>query len=311
MRSVVTLKTLGGYLWRLPLCAVAYVVGAMAGGALVSALGLPLPEVPEQANEQIMGLLLFVASLALAGGLAPLARRMQGPYGVRWLALAALCYVCLGVNTPIEAAIFTNMGGMMTIPILSLCPCLLFGAVMALLFKPAERGVPILDNARRFFGSRSAGQWAWRLAVAVCAFPVIYWTFGSMVAPFVLEYYRQGQFGLALPRGGVVIAVQLLRSTLFLVAALPILMAWSGSRLRLTWALGLAFYVLVGLFSLIQSSWLAPMLLVLHNIEIFADSMVYALVLVLLLMPGDTTRADERFTRSLLCMGQAQTPIGN
>ncbi len=311
MSSVLTLKATAGYLWRLPLCAVAYVVGNMAGGALVSALGLPLPEVPEQANEQIMGLLLFVASLALAAALAPLARRMQGAYWVRWLALAALCYVCLGVNTPIEAAIFTNMGGMMTIPILSVCPCLLFGAVMALLFKPAKGGVSILDNARRFFGSRSAGQWAWRLAVAVCAFPVIYWTFGSMVAPFVLEYYRQGQFGLALPRGGVIIAVQLLRSTLFLVAALPILMAWSGSRLRLTWALGLAFYVLVGLFGLIQASWLAPTLLVLHNIEIFADSMVYALVLVLLLMPGDTARADERFTRLPPCIGRAQTPVGS
>ena len=311
MSSVVTWKVTVGYLWRLPLCAVAYVVGSMAGGALVSALGLPLPEVPEQANEQIQGLLLWVASLALAGGLAPLARRIQGAYWVRWLALAALCYVCLGVNTPIEAAIFTNMGGMMAIPVLSLFPCLLFAAVMALLFKPAEGGVLILDNARRFLGSRSAGQWAWRLAVAVCAFPVIYWTFGLMVAPFVLEYYRQGQFGLALPRGGVIIAIQLLRSTLFLAAALPILMAWPGSRLRLTLALGLAFYVLVGLFSLIQGSWLAPTLLVLHNIEIFADSMVYALVLVLLLVPGDTTRADERVTRSLLCMGQAQAPVGS
>ncbi len=311
MSSVVTLKTTVGYLWRLPLCAVAYVVGAMAGGALVSALGLPLPEVPEQANGETMGQYLVVGSLVLAVGLAPLARRMQGAYWVRWLALAALCYVCLGVNTPIEAAIFTNIGGMMTIPIFSLWPCLLFGAVMALLFKPAEAGDPILDNARRFFGGRSAGQWAWRLAVAVCAFPVIYWTFGSMVAPFVIEYYRQGQFGLALPHGGAIIAVQLLRSTLFLVAALPILMAWSGSRLRLTLALGLAFYVLAGLFGLIQSSWLAPTLLVLHNIEIFADSMVYALVLVLLLMPGDATRADERFSRLPLCMAQAQTPVGS
>ena len=117
MSSVVTLKAVANCLWRLPLCAVAYVVGAMAGGTLVSALGLPLPEVPEQANEQTMGVLLFVASLALAGGLAPLAQRMQGAYWVRWLALAALCYVCLGVNTPIEAAIFTNLGGMMAIPI--------------------------------------------------------------------------------------------------------------------------------------------------------------------------------------------------
>jgi hypothetical protein len=41
-------KVTSGYLWRLPLCAVAYAGGAVAGGALLTAFGLPLPEVSEQ-----------------------------------------------------------------------------------------------------------------------------------------------------------------------------------------------------------------------------------------------------------------------
>lgn len=70
-------------------------------------------------------------------------------------------------------------------------------------------------------------------------------------------------------------------------------------------ALGLAFYVLVGLYSMIQTYWLAPTLLVLHNLEIFTDSMVYALAIALLLVRGGGTKADELFARFLLCLEQA------
>lgn len=311
MSSVATLKAFGGYLWRLPLAAGAYVVGTMAGGALVSAFGLPLPEVPEQANEQILGMLLFVASLGLAGGLALLARRIRGPYWQRWLVLAALCYICLGLALPLEGAIYTTLGGMASIPLFAILPCLLLAAVMALLFQPAERGGSFFADARRFFQGRGVGEWAWRFAAAVCAFPVIYWTFGLMVAPFVLEYYRQGQFDLTVPNPAIIVLAQFARSVLFLAASLPILMMWSGTKRQLVVALGLAFYVLVGLFGMIQSYWLAPTLQVLHNTEILVDSMVYALALAVLLVPGDTARADERFTRFLLCTGQAQTPVGN
>jgi hypothetical protein len=73
MNTAQNLKAAVGYLWRVALCAVAYVAGAMAGGAAVSALGLLLPQLPKQADAGTMGLLLLIAGLALAAGLAPLA----------------------------------------------------------------------------------------------------------------------------------------------------------------------------------------------------------------------------------------------
>jgi hypothetical protein len=309
MNASTILKMTSGYLWRLPLCALAYAGGAMAGGALLTTLGMPLPEVPEQANPQVMGLLLLVASLILAVGLAPLARRLHRPLWMRWLMLASLCYICLGVAVPLEAAIFTSLRGMASLPILSILPCLLFAAAMALLFRPADRGdAPAMDG-RGFFRGRSAGNWAGRFVAALCAFPVIYWTFGLMVAPFVMEYYREGQFALAVPQPVVILRTQFARSALFLVASLPILMTWSGSRRQLVLALGLAFYVLVGLFGMMQSYWLAPTLQVLHNTEMFLDSMVYALALAVLLGCRDEAHADEHSTRLPLCM--TQTPVGN
>ena len=87
------------------------------------------------------------------------------------------------------------------------------------------------------------------------------------------------------------------------------LILWSGSRRRLVLALGLAFYVLVGLFGMVQSYWLAPTLQVLHNSEMLIDSMVYALALAALLVRKDEANADELFARYLLCM--AQTPVAN
>jgi hypothetical protein len=304
MNTTQILKRAAGYTWRLPLCVLAYMVGVVAGGALVTALGMPLPKLPEQANEQMTGLCLILGSLALALGLAPLARRIRGGFAIRWLALAGLCYVCLGVNTPIEATIFTSMAGMATIPVFSVVPCLLLAAALALLFKPLDKGDLFLATLRRFFEGRTAREWAWRIAAAVCAFPLIYWTFGLMIAPFVRPYYEQGQFGLALPSAAVIVLVQFLRSALFLTAALPILIAASAPRRHLILALGLAFFVLVGLYSMIQTYWLAPTLLVLHSLEIFADSMVYALAIALLLVRGGDTKADELFARFLLCPEQ-------
>jgi hypothetical protein len=262
--------------------------GAMASAGLVSAIGMKLPSVPEQANEQMMGLSLLISSCALAIGVGPLARRIRARYRVRCLILAALTYVCIGLNTPIEAAIFTNMGGMRTMVVFSLLPCLLFGAVTALLFKPSGKAKPFGEQVSHFFSGRSVQKWAWRFVAAILAFPLIYWIFGMSVAPWVAKYYEQEQFGLVLPNVGVIALVQLLRSLFFFLAALPIIVVWSGSRRQLTALLGLAFFVLVGLFSMIQAYWLAPVLLVVHNVEILADSVVYAGVLSLLFVRKQT-----------------------
>lgn len=283
-----TFKTTRGYIWRVPLCAFAYMAGTMATAGLVSAMGMKLPPVPEQANEKMMGLCLLISSCTLAIGVGPLARRIRARYGVRCLILAALTYVCIGLNTPIEAAIFTNIGGMRTMVVFSLLPCLLFGVVTALLFKPSDKAKPFGEQVSYFFQRRSVQQWVWRFVAAICAFPVIYWTFGMMIAPWVIEYYKQEQFGLTLPGTGMIILTQLFRSSLFFLAALPILIVWSGSKRELTVRLGFAFFVLVGLSVLIQSYWLGPVLLIVHNVEILADSVVYAGVLSLLFVRKET-----------------------
>lgn len=106
-----------------------------------------------------------------------------------------------------------------------------------------------------------------------------------MVAPFVVPVYRAGGFGLTLPPISAFLSFEFIRSALFLVACFPFLLLWKASRGSLIFSLGLAFWVLNGLFGLLQSLGFPPVLRFAHSLEIGADSFVYAAVLVFLLVP--------------------------
>lgn len=283
------IRTVISYVWKLPLCAIGYAAGAAIGGALVTGLGLTLPEVPAGADPETLQVYSLLAALLLALGLAPLSRWIQGGYATRWLILALFTYLCGVVSIAIEAAIFTDLGGMGAMPVIFLPSCVLFGGIAAALFRPRDRGDAFGLSLRRFFSQRTTGAWLWRIGAAWLAFPLIYWAFGSAISPLVMDYYREGAFGLTLPGVDVILGVQLVRSALFLLASLPVLIAWSGSRRGLALALGLAHFVLVGLYGLVQSNWMPLSLRLVHGTEILADSMVYASVLVLLL----TARRDH------------------
>ena len=58
----------------------------------------------------------------------------------------------------------------------------------------------------------------------------IYYFFGLLVIPFTIEYYRQGLFGLQIPSLDQLLLILFVRSVLFFLACLPILVAWQNSR---------------------------------------------------------------------------------
>jgi hypothetical protein len=270
-------RTLVSYLWKTPLCALAYVAGTLVGGAAASSLGLPLPAIPTAADQttQLVGLLVGSVLLALVVG--PLAARINGGLLARWLVLTAFSYVCLGLNTALEAGIFTKLGGMTGIAVITIVPCVLLALAAALLFPSKPGGEAVAT------GPVSWRSWLWRLPTALLAFPIIYFVFGIPVGLLVGDYYRQEAFGLVLPSLGVVIGVQVLRSALFLLASLPIAIRWSGSRTAFILVFGLAFFVLTGLFGMAQAYWLPAEIRRIHTVELFADAMTYACALAVLL----------------------------
>lgn len=262
-------------LFRILLAAVAYVMGAMVTGALAPVLHLPVFKVPADASAQRF-VMFALSTPLLTIGLAALAAGLRGNWGKRFGAIASLLYVAIGLNTMIEAKIFTHMidGSAFAASLHSVLPCVFAAAVLATIKTDAGAALTMLPF--EFKG------WSWRLVVAWLMFPVIYWTFGMCVAPFVIGYYDSGILGLRIPPPAIILETQLLRSALFLAASLPTIWLWRKSRGQFILGMGLAHAFAVGIFQLAGATFMPAILRILHSIEITADSFAYAAVLGLL-----------------------------
>ena len=282
-------RTLVAYVWKVPLCGLAFVVGSMLGSILAGLIGMEMPPMPQGTDPQTLMLVQLLASPLLALALAFLSQGMQGRFVVRWLILSFLTWVAYGVNTLLETAIFTTLGNVSPFTaVIMLGGSFSCGAAVAALFRPQDGGRGFFANVREFFARRPARAWGWRIPLAAVAFMPIYLFFGRLVVPFTYEYYRQELAGLTAPGWGQILPVLLLRSVLFLTVSLPVLLAWRKSRRSSILSLGFAMFVLVGGMGLIGGYWLPISVRLPHGLEILADSMVYTWVLVVLLVktPG-------------------------
>lgn len=270
-------------LWKLFLCALAFYGGTMLGGMAASMLGLPAPQMPAGADQMVLGQVMLLISLILAGTLAVLSRHLSGGFVGRWLTLSLLVWIAYGVNNVLEGAIFTTMSAasLFTV-VLYVIASLLCGAAAAWLFPPKTKGDDFLISARNFFARHPAASWTWRFLAALLAFPLVYLSFGRLIAPLVMESYEQGMFGLTLPAWDQILSVVFLRSLLFLLACLPVLILLQTSPRRTFWILGLTLFLLVGGLSMLQAYWLPVELRLIHSLEILAGELVYAGILVVL-----------------------------
>ena len=290
------MKQLIGYLWKLPLASVVFVIGLTVGGALLPLLGLMPPQLPQGVDAGTIGLYFALGSLLFGLALALLAQGVSGSYVLRWFTLTLMMWVAYAVNNVIEGRIYSTFAvtssirSMLYTGLSLLLPTLGQAAVIAALFKPPSKALRTRERLSAF----PLPGWAWRLVVALVVFPVIYFIFGLLVEPLIREYYVRGQFELALPPLSVIIPVQLLRSALFLLVSLPVILRWGKSRTALILTLGFALFVFVGGFSMVTTYWFAWQLRLFHSLEILADEMVYALVLVMLLAPDAYLGQDTR-----------------
>lgn len=261
----------------------AFYAGIVLGGMLSLLLGLPLPSMPEGVDSSTLLYVTLSTSVLLAGALAFVSARLGGGFLARWLILTFLVWIAYGVNTYLEASIFTTMTGPSFV-IIYLVAGLVCSALMAAWFRPADAGDGFPARARRFFSARPASNWTWRLAAAYLAFPAAYLFFGTLVQPFTLRYYQQGMFNLTAPGWGTILPILAFRSLLFVLATLPVLITWTESRASLFFTLGLVLFLLVGGLGLLQAVWYPPVIRIAHSVEILADSLMQSAGLVFLLV---------------------------
>lgn len=268
------------WLWKLAVCAVVYAAGAILGVMLATALGLELPRFPGQVDMTVQGLLLFPTGLVFSIGLAVMAIGLVGRSWQRWLILAIFLYVINGIGNAIESALFTTLGGQIGDAVAFLVPSAACAIAVTLLF-PAPSSAPLAQKGAEFLAQYKPVSLAGRTLAAILAFPVIYLVFGGIVSPIVVPHYEVLDF-LKIPPMSTLLPVAHLRSVLLLLVSLPIVIAWEGSRSRLILGLGLGHAAAVGVGGLVQATFFPAVLRWVHGVEIFADSMVYAWILVLL-----------------------------
>jgi hypothetical protein len=262
----------------------AFFVGLMLGSMVATWTGLLSPSLPEGTDQTTLMQYAWLGGLVLALTLVSVSWGLSGGFVTRWLILSFLTWIAFGVNTYLEAAIFTTMSAATPFTVaMYLFASLFCGAAVAWLFPPETEGTGFLANVKAFFARRGTGAWIWRLLAALLAFPLIYLAFGSLVAPFVVGFYRQGTSQLTLPGWDQILPVLSLRSLFFLLACMPVFIAWQESKRRLFVTLGLALFIMVGGLNMLQAYWFPPVLRVAHSLEILADEVVYAGVLVVLL----------------------------
>ena len=273
------------YLGKLLLCSLAFILGAVIGGMVAALLGLQQPPMPEGVDSSLAFLLLLLESPVMTFVLALVARGLAGRLLPRALILSFFTWVTYTLNTAIESLAFTIMTveGALFTTVSFLLPSILCATAAAWLFPPVEKELGLAAMAREFFSSRTAGAWVWRIAVAAVAFVPIYLFFGSLVAPITAEYFQQGTYGLRQPSQDEILIVLLVRSVLFLLACLPIVVMWQRSERSLFLSLGFALFVLVGFLYMLGAYYMPLAVRVPHTLEILADSFTHAGLLVVLL----------------------------
>ena len=284
-----TENTVTSWLWKIPAISIAYFIGVMISGGVITAAKMQWPTFPGSASETENIILALISSIFMAACLALIARGIRGSQFARWLILAVFTYVIFGLNNQIEAAIFTTYGGTATMLVFFILPCAFGASAAALLFRPDQED-PQLENA---ITGQPVSRWWWRVFVAWLAFPVIYLFFGMLAAPVVVPVYQTQNFGLTLPGFGTMIPVALVRSALCLAVTVPILTGWSRSRRSLYWALAIGFFAMMGLIGPLTATFFPQVLRIAHTVEIFGDALVYAWLLVALFIPKVRPKVSE------------------
>jgi len=272
---------------KLILCGLAYFIGLVISGIVTTLLHLPLPPLPEGVDQASAATALVLASPILAFALVLIARNITGGWLTRTLILSGLTYVAYTLNNILDASLYVAAyasSSPFTTSLPSTIPSLFCGGIVALLFPPEEKGPGFVTAWKVFFSRRSAGQWLWRILLASAAFVPVYLLFGLLVNPITGEYYRQNMYGLQAAGWDQILSIQFLRSLLFLLACLPIFIAWQKSENSLLIKLGTTQFILVGFLYTLISYWLPLFVRIPHSLEILSDSFVYTGILTWLLL---------------------------
>lgn len=265
-----------------------FIIKSLAFTAVYTTLGYVFPlqqgsPTPTYIIGTIITGLLYAFILGFTLSEMPISRR--GRVFTVWIAI----YVIQMFNPLLEGIFFTDMFEDTTL----IFGAIIFGMLIPLilsitsgfLFSPEDTTSSLRDKLKDYLGMKKPIDWAWRLVAASLAWTIIYYVFGSLVAPIVVPYYTDPNsgFNLVLPSVEVVLTLQAVRGFLYVGSLLPLVSVLKIDKRRL-WAILTGFlFVGGGLAIFIVPETFPQTLRIVHGLEIFADSLIYGGVLAYLL----------------------------
>jgi len=207
--------------------------------------------------------------------------------GTMWLAL----FVIQQFSNIVEALFFTTYlpttALFLAAALLGLVITFIEALAGAFLFHPQKPARSLAVDVRTYFNQRSSMSWMLRFAVGSLAYFPIYFTFGAMISPFVLPYYLDSSMGLSIPSFTVMIPLEFFRGFLYVIALFPIIAASRSGRKRTYLLTASLLYVAGAFVSFLTVSGFPVQLRIFHGVEILADCLVYAAILVYLFARSD------------------------
>jgi len=260
------------YSWKAGVVAGGTLVGtSIAGGALWTDAAATWENMPSPTAlfvPALIGTVLTVVALAF-----PVTRStLRG-----WRLFAGVFALVFGLNvflTNIEAAVFLIM------PPEQLMRVALVGTVhavlLALLTTLAFGGERRPERTAPAEGFELTGRdWLGRFGLSAVCYLVLYFVAGMTIYPFVKSFYDTQDMSI----GMAIVPLQLVRGTLYLLFALPLLRTVVASRRQLRYSAALLFPLLAGVADLlapnpIMPDWIRPF----HIVEIGWSNFAYGWV---------------------------------
>lgn len=278
------------FIFKLLLCGILFFVGFMVGSLIATGLGLATV-VPAGVDTTVALLGLLWTAPVMAFGIALVARGIGGGLATRALILSLFTWIVYGLNNALELLIVMPAESFWFTNVYSLVASLFAGTAAAFLFPAPDNNRGLAEAWRAYWATRTAGAWLARLALAAVVFMPIYYFFGLFAIQVTGPYFQQNIGGLTAPTLEQLLPILFMRSVLFMLVCLPVIVLWQNSQRALLLSLGTALFILIGFASLLAASWLPAIVRMTHSLEILADEFVYVWVLVRLLRP--TTAVDR------------------
>lgn len=266
------------------LASIAGLVGLVVGSLVASALGFPVPSLPENIDTRLVGLLYIPVGVVIAVALGELFMKLEQKFFERFLCIWFFNFLVQHFLQILEQLIFTTMVDFGYSTVSNLFTSAFMSLVVATFWKPEKTSKSLSVELPVFVKRRKASDWAWRLLMAWFAYVLIYYLMGVTISPIVKGYYLDPtmNLGLVLPDLKVILEMQVIRGALYLLAVLPIIILWQKSA-KLLWIwVGLAILAQVATLMAL-SYWLPLNLRLAHGVELTVDSFAQAYLYVRLL----------------------------